>query len=261
MGMKWLVLVALAACSTDTFVGPDGSVGDSGPDDVRSNEGGSVDASPCNPTPLTCTPNQVCNTFDQSQPTLAPFGDASQNGGAVTFTSDQFMTCPHAVAAMAPQTTGQARGAFGASAAITGVAVTHARVELDVLLPKNVTGSTAFVFLYANSDTSHGVGLVNQGGNWFVLDTTSGQNQGIDPRVGAWNHVALDVTFSESSNLGKVELDYIDSSGKPQIESFGSQTLVGTTIQSVAFIAGVVPYGTTTAPTTAYFDDVVWSPF
>jgi len=260
--MKCLALLLgfTLACSTDTFTGPDGATADGGSDGLSGDSGGSCE------TPASCPPNAQCSTFDGTDKSIAPFSNISQNGGNVTFESDVVVTCPQALVAFsaASTATNPSLGGIGSTGQLNiPSAVAHARVELDVILPKNPTGSAAFLFMYPNTDAMHGVGLVWSGGTWLVHNAVTNDDNTISPRTDAWNHIALDVKFSASGGTGMIELDYIDANGKPQTSTMPHTTLSGTvpTVSSITFGAGVIPTGGTSGPMTMHIDDVVFEPF
>ena len=258
--MKRLALaLVLAGCSADTFVGADGAVaGDAGGGgDAREDAGCTTGAA--------CPPNALCSAFDDAQETLGPFVNISQNGGNVTFETDQVFTCPRALAAfspMSPSTTTLPRGAIGATKSITAVVTAHARAELDVIFPKVLTGAASFLFMYANSDVNNGLGVVYTG-SWLVHDGVTNDDVNIDPKTGEWNHVAFDVTFAQADNVGVISFTYTDSGGNVQTAKLSKSTLGGgvPTVSSLNFGVGVLPFGTTSGPMTMYIDDIVFSPF
>jgi hypothetical protein len=255
-------LIGLASCSTDTFSGG----GDSGTDgavDAQNDGGTTGDGSSC-ATPPACSAVEECNAFDDTQQSsYAPFSDVSQSPGTLAFSTDQFVSCPRSVVATLASGVNGARAALGASKTITDAVSAHARIELDVLLPKNVTGGSTFLVLYANGDAAgSAVSLESAGGQWYVrLRATNGQKS-ITPRVGAWNHVALDVTFSASTSLGKATFEYVDANGTKQTAPLQDRTLPGgtATITQVAFSAGIVPFTSISAEMMTFMDDVVFTP-
>jgi hypothetical protein len=262
VGMKWLVLaVVLGGCSTDTFAVPDGSTADGGGSDASSEASGS-DATCA--TGSTCPSGAQCNSFDDLQETLSPFLNISQNGGTVTFEGDVVVTCPHALAAFSPPASGSGsptRGAIGGTAALNVPnAIAHARIELDVIFPKVPSGSVSFLFVYPNTDATNGIGVVWSGGSWFVHDAVTNDDAPVSPRTDTWNHVALDVTFSESNQTNNVQFFYTDTNGQPQVAKLSKSTLASAALVSnITFGVGVMPIGTTSGPMLMHLDDVVFS--
>ena len=254
----------LTACSTDTFTGADADVDGGVTQDAASSDGSRSDAG-CTPTPIVCPANALCSSFDDSQDnTFNPFANISLNGGSVTYETDKVVSCPRGILASSSSNATQPRGAIGASAKVTQVASAHARIETDVFLPDNVEGDVVFVALGANADSTTAVSFAWSSGNWVVVDGVTGDVANVQPRVGDWNHVALDVTFSSAAtNLGKIELDYEDTNGHVQKASMQKATLPtgSATVSSVAFSLGVMPTGTAAGTTNAYYDNVQFSPF
>ena len=267
--MKSLALaLALTACTADTFTGADGSLEDGGSGDAIA-EGGSGDASGCAPGGFTCPANGSCNAFDDASPTLAPFTNFSTNGGGQSFETDQAVTCPRGLVAMVPQAAAGSpvRGGIGLTNNLLTPSLTaHARVELDILLPKSPTGPSFFVYLYAGSDFSQGIGFEFQNGSWLLKNHVTNDEVTLQPppRTGTWNHVALDVIFSTSGNVARSEVDYLDPTGTKQVAPLqGKATLPGgtATVSQITFVAGVGTTGLTSGPMTVYLDDVAFSPF
>jgi hypothetical protein len=245
------------ACSTDTFVAPD-SGSDSG-----STEGGVEAGGPdaC-AVPQACLPNQICLDFDHSA-SYSPFVDASKNGGKVEISSDQFVTCPHSMLSTVPIAT----ATTPPSAAVAGVipiqqlATAHGHLEADVYLPEKTPGAAGYLTIAANADLNTVVMLgVSQGGDWalYVQATTNAVT--IQPRVGAWNHVVLDVTYSSSGGTGKATLQYTDTTGTTKTAQISDSTLPGGTnvVTSVAAGVGIQPTGASTDSVSAYYDDVAF---
>lgn len=266
--MKCLALaLVLTGCTADTFTGPDGSPGDGGSGDAIVEAGGG-DGSSCTPGGISCPTNGSCNAFDDGSAVLKPFSDLSQNGGSQSFETEQAVTCPRGVVATVPQSSAgtPVRGAIGmTNLLLTPVPTGHARIELDILLPKPPTGPSFFLYLYAGTDFSQGLGFEFQNGNWLLRNHITNDEVTLQPlpRTGAWNHVALDVTFSTSGNVGKSELDYVDESGTKQVATLQKETLSGgtTTYSQITFVAGVGTSGLTNGSMSVFLDDVVFSPF
>ncbi len=255
-----LLLGLLAACSTDTFTGPDGAF-----DDART-EGSTGDSGPTCQVAPACPAKAQCSGFDDANQSLGTFVNISQNGGNVTFVSDLVVTCPYALAAFCPasaSTSNAPRGAIGATAQITAVVTTHARLELDVIFPKTLTGAATFLFMYPNTDVNDGVGVIYTG-SWLLHDGVTNDDVSLEPKTGEWNHVALDVTFAQSDNIGALAFTYTDKNGQLQTAKLSKSTLdagVVPTVSAINFGAGVLPFGTTSGPMVMHIDDVIFSPF
>ena len=262
--MKSLVLaLVLVGCSTDTFTGPDGSTDDGGGGDATNESTGPGDGA-CTPVGTACPANALCNSFDDTQETLAPFVNISQNGGNATFVNDYVVTCPHALLAFAPASGGTGtlpRGGIGGSATLNvPSAVAHARLELDATFPKNPSGPATFLFMYADGDSTNAVGVVWNGSDWVLHDSVTNDDASMSPRADVWNHVVLDVTFSESGGTGGASFTYTDTNGQTQVAKLAKSTLATTIVSSVTFGAGVAPLGGTSGPMIMHMDDVVFSP-
>ena len=257
-------LLGLASCSNDTFTGGDDSGTDS-PVDAQPAEGGSGEGGSCASPPV-CSSFEQCNAFDDTQQSsYVPFFDLSVAPGSIGFSTDQFVSCPRSVAStMGAGSAAGARAALGGSKTITTSPLSaHGRIEMDVMLPATVTGGATFLALYANNDAmTSGVALEWAGGQWYMRVRATNNQQNITPRVGVWNHVAIDVTFSASSSIGKASLEYVDGSGKKQIATLQDSTLPGgtTVISRFDFTAGIVPFNTVSAEMKSFMDDVVFTP-
>jgi hypothetical protein len=264
--MKWLAFAwVLTGCTADTFTGADGAAptdGSSG-DVVVVADVGTLDAS-CTPTSIACAANAQCNSFDDGPTSLPPWSDISEYGGQVSFESDQAVTCPDGLVANVPVATANQppRAAIAGSAQITGIATAHASLELDVIFPKAPTGGATFLFMYPNTDSQNGIGIVWSNG-WYVRDSLTDDQIQIDPRTDAWNHVKLDILFAQSGGTGVIEFDYTDSNGTLQKPKLSKSTLGGAipAITAITFGIGITPFGATTAPMKLFIDDVVFSPF
>jgi hypothetical protein len=255
-------LMALAGCSTDTFTGGGDSATDGPTTDARDDGGTTGEGGSCATSPV-CSSVEQCNAFDTPE-AYPPFFDLSQAPGALAFSTDQSVSCPRSVAAtISASGVNGARAALSGSKAITNAVGAHARIEMDVLLPKTVTGGSTFLVLYANKDAAgSGVALESSNGQWNMRVRATNAQKSVNPRVGAWNHVALDVTFSAANNLGQATFEYTDASGSKQSTSITDSTLPGgtATFSELAFTAGIVPFATLSAPMTTYMDDVVFTP-
>jgi hypothetical protein len=251
-------LLGLASCSTDTFSGGDDS-GTDGQADVRADGVTGGDAS-CT-SGSSCGSSSQCNAFDDLQASsLAPFFDISQPSGSLGYSKDQFVSCPRSLAAtLAGSNVSGARAALNGFKQIT--VGTHARIELDMMLPKNVTGGSTFLVLYANSDASGSGVALEWNGQWVVrIRASATPPTPINPHTDVWNHVVLDVTFS--ATLGKVEIDYNDPNDQKQVVELQGNTLptTGATIAQFAFNAGIVPFASISSGMTTYLDNVVFTP-
>ena len=208
-----LGIAFLLACSTDTFVGPDGGSADAAPPDDAghadaSGEAGVADA--C--AGFVCTAG-LCASFDQSLE--LPFADNSTGGGATAITTDHAVSCPAALEADLPQTGASfARAAASAMAPASTGTTAHVVVDAYVWLPANANG--AFAAMAIRSGASDQVQITHDTSNsWHLHVGASDRDAPITPVEGAWNHMILDVTFSSDTGVGQASLTY--DGGQPAV--------------------------------------------
>jgi hypothetical protein len=257
--MRQLVflMVVLAACTADTFTGPDaGDAGgaESGPDGAA-----------CTPTPMACVPNGRCATFDDG--TLGPFAPLTTAEGSVAPGPDEFVTCPNSLVAtlgVVSSSGGAARAAADTTVQLTNnPSVVHVTLEADVWLPDSPAGPAVFLSVGAAGSAQSTVFVQYAGspGQWTLGVQASGQSESISPRTGTWNHMTLDVIFSNDTGIGQASLSYVSKGGDalttPAIQDRTVDS--GGAIPTVGADLGIVTFSATTASMTAYYDDVVFS--
>lgn len=254
-----LLFLGLAACSTDTFATSDAAT-DGETDGTASVDGGG-DGMSC-PPPPSCTASQQCTTFDDAVAPFGVFNNTSMGGGMVGITTDHFVTCPAGMLASLPPTNG-ARATIGSTVGISPVAAVMVTLEVDAFLPTAVPGNVSFLAVGAAVDQS-GVGLGAGVSGYYLFVQASGQAMPLTalPKLGAWNHIRLDVTFSADNSMGSALVTYdTDTQGRKSAQVKNS-TLPGGSGAPSNVSAEVGPNPETTLPSVivAYYDDVVFTP-
>jgi hypothetical protein len=155
-------------------------------------------------------------------------------------------------------------GAILGSKTIADSSTAHAHLDVDAYLPSSVGGPSTFLMLYANSDAiQSAVSLEAIAQTWTFRLRASNATVQIKPRVGAWNHISIDVTFASSNSAGKATIGYTDNQNNTQQTGLADSTLPGgsMSVTQLAAQIGVQVTAVTSASTSAYYDNVTFSPF
>jgi hypothetical protein len=242
-----LAVAALAACSNDIFGSPDAS-DDASPADGAVDGGGGPEA--CT-SGLACSGTQAaCVTFD---PNEGPFTDQSLSPGSTSISTDEYVTCPSSLLSDLP-TTGASVGKAIVSHDFTETGQSaNITVDLSVWLPANANG--AFSALAVRIGDMDVVQLASSAGSWFLRVLASGESRSIQPVLGAWNHMVLQVVFSNDTNIGEASLTYDADGGARPTAIIKDRTTSSIAITTITADLGL--QGTTTAAMKAYYDDVI----
>lgn len=242
-----LSLCAVFGCSLATDLGDlagDAShVGDAG---GEAGDGGGVCA------PFACPANAECATFDTGLE--QPFHDVSQGSGSTHVTPTEFVSCPDALESdIDPSTSGIPSGTATDSISVSSLSSAEVVLDLDVWLPAQPSGPISAFALRAGASS---VSVEYALSTWALAVQASNKSTAIAPRVGAWNHMTLTVTFANGA-AGSAKLDYLDSGGQ-----LANAVITGVTyggVQSIDSLDAVLGLtGQVTTKTTAFYDDVVF---
>ncbi len=256
--------VLAMACSTDTFVGPDG-----GPD--ASSDGGSgggdssvvdasIDVASCAPTWCTTNPPAAtasCTDFDESTALPSDWTPDVTNGGSVALVSSPADQCLSLHSHLA-QVTGTAGAARVNHVAAISTSSAHATLALDVYLPKTDAGGTVFYFAIRTNALS--IGLVQRSdGTWWLqsslgTSTLTSELAQQGPVRGAFTRMVLDVIYQPSAVTATLSYRRADNNNLDLLNANGSAISLGS---SVSFLVGTAATTQTGNDLDAYYDDVV----
>jgi len=264
LGALGLVVVVGCGGAGATILGNgDGGGGDSGSASDASGDAApspdaaddATDGSTCTSPPV-CAANQQCTTFDDANP-FPPFSSSAKGSGTVQVTSTTSVSCPSSLLATLPAVAAAsgARATISSGAQIS-TAPPHVSLELDVLLPAQTSAASFFTVF---PDSGGSVGLFVDGAGTWSLVVRGGTSTPLapQPKVGVWTHMKLDVTFGGDS-VGKATLAY----GGDTTTFSGNTNPTNGNVGAVGVEVGIDPGdGATTTAMSAYYDNVVYSPF
>jgi len=253
-----LALLVILGCSNESFVSDDAST-DAIANDVTSDV---LDASEagdgCAPPPI-CSQLEDCASFDDG--TYGPFASSASSGAMVSITSAERVSCPNGLMATIASNGASNATLYDDHKLGTSPTTAHPILELDVFLPSSPPAGLSFFSLYASVNTTSAseavtVLLASASDGWYLSLVSSGSTKLTPPpRVGAWNHMKLDVTFnaSTSATLTYDRQDGLQGTAMLNEDlNFSSITATGATV-GVATAAAA-------AATTAYYDNIVFTP-
>ena len=262
--MRFIPFLAVLTmgCSTDTFVGTDGSPGaDAGTGDAIAADVATIDVAACAPTWCSTQPqmaNQLCTDFDKSSTLPLDWG-LETSGGPVSLSISPADQCQslHSHMPIITATGGSAARLIHATNVQfpTGV---HAVLTLDVFLPVNDPGGPMYYFALRGGGVS--VGLFERPDGTFWLQSTQTQNtlavplasQG--PVRGKFTPMTLDVTYEPNQLSAALTYRRGDDNSEQQINGNGNVVQLSGT---VTFAVGMYATSTTTTAVDAYYDDIL----
>jgi hypothetical protein len=269
MMRAYFFLVALTACSTDTFTTPDAST-DASTDVITGGEAGGGDGGggPCS-QPSFCASQSAttCDDFETPSKWLAdPTNAVNITVGTTQTTST---SCPNALQVVMPSMPApigtEPHGYMLVQLNNPG----NVTVDLDALLPTigqsdagNVDGVVVFA-LRGTVDATWAVRLERSGdGAWFIrLRQGASSNVPSAPvpniLMGAWNHLQLNVHYATDTS-GSVSLTYTTAGNANQAVKIPSvQTLPNTGVQeSASFVVGAGAFAAITRSYTFLYDSI-----
>lgn len=254
----FLFALLMTACSTDTFVGPDGSTG--------SDTGGGDAVTPCTPSFCANAKATTCDDFDTA--TTKWVDDPTNSANIIVgSTQDTATSCPNALSVVLPAMAQPAAGVEPHGYVLTPLGNPgDVTVVLDAFLPNipstsgNVDGVTFFA-LRATLDGTWSVRLERSGDTaWFLRlhQGSSGQNaQVTNILTGAWNHMTLTVHYKDDGT-GSASLTY-QTQGNGQLTATipGQPTLPNTGAQQASsFVVGAAALSAISQSYTFLYDSI-----
>jgi hypothetical protein len=251
-----LALVVVCSCSTDTFVGGDGSAD-------ASSDTSAADAS-CGPSfcaTQALSQGTVCTDFDESSSVPTDWTQELLHGGSVSITSSSADACQSLQALMPSQPdAGQTGNSLARISKLMTVAGTsaHATLDLDVLLPTNDTMSYAFFFGIRAGNVT--IGLTHHGDPyWFVSSSPASVNLALataGPVLGKWTHMTFDLKYETAQTT--VSLTYVRADTNAQDNVTGSAPVGATGVpNAVTFQVGIEAPGFVETNLAASYDNVI----
>jgi hypothetical protein len=259
------LLLVLVGCSTDPFLTPDAAPLDASPDigDVAVGDVSISDVavdSGCQNMMTTCSAGAECTSFDVTNGNpLTPFIVEATSNGTVGITQTHAVSCPNGLAAsLAPMAAVGDHAQIGADLPVGNTTFYHATLVTDVWLPANITG---VYFLRLAAKTGSGVLFGVDSTGWYLMAEASGQRTAITtPIIGTWNHVVLQVVFSDVSTIGSVSFTYNTSNMMGYTTPlWNTQTSTSPTVSAYHADLGVFAMTPLTPAVGAYYDDVVFA--
>jgi hypothetical protein len=180
----------------------------------------------------------------------------------ITTSTAERVSCPQSMLVSAESAT----SGTASRAVITdtqSATATHAVLELDAYLPTSPTGAGSFIALSTSAATS-GIGLGFGDGVYSLFVQAKSTNIPLSPplRLGGWNHLKLDVTFSADNMVGSATLTYdADGGGRSPLTYSGITLANAVPITSLSAEVGIDETMPPTVEMLVYFDNVAFTPF
>lgn len=253
------VVFVVGCGGTATTINDDGGGSDSGQaGDVTASDAAqdvatdATDGSMCTSAPV-CPMNAQCTTFDNPSP-FPPFTSSAKGFGTVQATSTTSVSCPSSLLATLPIVAASS----GARATISSGGQTktqpaHVVLELDMLLPAQ-TSPVSFFSVFPDSGGAVGLSVDGTGTWQLYVRGASSTPLTPQPKVGAWTHMKLEVTFASA---GQASLT-VDGN---TTAFTGNTNSTNGNLGAVGVEVGIDPAdGATTTAMSAYYDNVAYSP-
>lgn len=245
------------ACSTDTFVGTDGSAG--------GDTGGPDAVTPCVQSFCATAKATTCDDFDTAATKWV--NDPTNAGSiAVGTTQSTATSCPNALQVVLPAMVQPAAGSEPHGYVLTALGNPNdVTVVLDAFIPNipNDTGTDGVIFfaLRATVDGTWSVRLERSADmSWYLRlhQGTSGTNAPVtNILTGAWNHMTLTVHYKDD-NTGSASLTYqTQGTGQTTASISNQPTLPNTGVQQVSsFVVGAAALSAISQPYTFLYDSI-----